>query len=191
MSGSPRWLEPDEQRAWRTVIVALNHVTERIERQLVRDAGMPHAYYMILVRLSEAEGNALPMSVLARALQASASRTSHAVTRLEQLGWVRRVPSPRDGRSLLAELTDEGRRTLESAAPGHAEEVLRTVFDPLTAEQTSQLEAIARDILTSMTATSPLDDRGNADGDDLAIPPAPGAPTPGADSASREEEPAA
>ncbi|OUE21825.1 Transcriptional repressor MprA [Clavibacter michiganensis] len=180
MSGSSRWLEPDQQRAWRTVIVALNHVSERIERQLVRDAGMPHAYYMILVRLSEAEGNALPMSVLARALQASASRTSHAVTRLEQLGWVRRVPSSHDRRSLLAELTDEGRRTLAAAAPGHAEEVLHTVFDPLSAEQTAQLEAIARDILTSMTASSSLDGRGSARGDDLAIPPAPDAPAVGA-----------
>jgi len=173
MSGSPRWLEPDQQRAWRTVIVALKHVSERIERQLLHDSGMPHAYYMILVRLSEAEEGALPMSVLARALQASASRTSHAVTRLEQLGWVRRSPSPRDGRSLLAELTDEGRATLEAAAPGHAEQVLRTVFDPLTAEQTSQLEAIARDILASMSASSLDDDQGSVHGDDLAIPPAP------------------
>jgi DNA-binding MarR family transcriptional regulator len=173
MSGSPRWLEPEQQRAWRTVIVALNHVTERIERQLLRDAGMPHAYYMILVRLSEADGAALPMSVLARALQASASRTSHAVTRLEQLGWVRRTRSPHDGRSLLAELTDAGRATLEEAAPGHAQEVLRTVFDPLTEEQTSQLEAIARDILANMRASSLDDGRGRADGDDLAIPSAP------------------
>ena len=173
MSGSPRWLEPDQQRAWRTVIVALKHVSERIERQLLHESGMPHAYYMILVRLSEAEEGALPMSVLARALQASASRTSHAVTRLEQMGWVRRTPSPRDGRSLLAELTDEGRATLEAAAPGHAEEVLRTVFDPLTDEQTSQLEAIARDILASMSASSLDDDQGSVHGDDLAIPPAP------------------
>jgi DNA-binding MarR family transcriptional regulator len=176
MSGSPRWLEPDQQRAWRTVMVALNRVSERIERELMRDAGMPHAYYMILVRLSEAEGRALPMSVLARALQASASRTSHAVTRLEQLGWVRRLPSPRDRRSLLAELTEEGWQTLVQAAPGHAEEVLRTVFDPLSPEQTAQLEGIARDILASMSASTSLDDgRGSADGDDLAIPPADGA----------------
>ncbi len=173
MSGSPRWLEPDQQRAWRTVIVALNNVSERIERQLLRDSGMPHAYYMILVRLSEAEDGALPMSVLARALQASASRTSHAVTRLEQLRWVRRTRSPHDGRSLLAELTDEGRATLEAAAPGHADEVLRSVFDPLTDEQTAQLETIARDILTSMSA-SPLDDgQVGVRRDDLAIPPAP------------------
>jgi DNA-binding MarR family transcriptional regulator len=185
MSGSSRWLEPDQQRAWRTVLVALNHVSERIERELLRDAGMPHAYYMILVRLSEAESGALPMSVLARALQASASRTSHAVTRLEKLGWVRRSRSPRDGRSLLAELTEEGRSTLEAAAPGHAEEVLRTVFDPLTDEQTSQLEGIARDILASMTPSSLDRGRGSADGDDLVIP---SAPEPGP---ARADEPAA
>ena len=48
-----RWLDPDEQRTWRAFLTASRALMDTLDRELQRDAGMPHAYYEILVRLSE------------------------------------------------------------------------------------------------------------------------------------------
>src|SRR4029450_10178499 len=79
----------------------------RLDRELQRDAGIPHTYYEILVRLSEAPGRTLRMSELADASESSRSRLSHAVARLEEAGWVRRESCATDRRGAVARLTDE------------------------------------------------------------------------------------
>jgi DNA-binding MarR family transcriptional regulator len=113
-----------------------------VDAQLQRDAGMPLAYYEILVRLSETPGRALRMSQLAEAASASKSRASHAVARLEERGWVKRADCPTDRRGQVAMLTDEGYAALAATAPGHVEQVRQSLFDGLTAEQVAQLKAI-------------------------------------------------
>ena len=65
MTDDTRWLDDDEQRTWRAFLTAERLLFDRLERQLQRDAGLPHAYYEILVRLSEAPGRTLRMSQLA------------------------------------------------------------------------------------------------------------------------------
>ena len=42
-----------EQRTWRSFLDRQPAAVRPIERQLQQDAGLPHAYYEILVRLSE------------------------------------------------------------------------------------------------------------------------------------------
>ena len=76
---------------------------ETLDRQLQADAHMPHGYYEILVRLSEADGWALRMSELAASTRSSRSRLSHAVARLEDRGWVRRCAAEGDRRGHSAE----------------------------------------------------------------------------------------
>lgn len=144
MSGSrTRWLSQEEQHTWRAFVAACGMFFAAIDSELQRDAGMPHAYYEILVRLSEAPGRSLRMSQLAAAATASKSRASHAVARLEERGWVRRVECPTDRRGQVAELTDEGFEALRAAAAGHVEQVRRVLFDTLTPEQVGQLRAIS------------------------------------------------
>jgi DNA-binding MarR family transcriptional regulator len=139
-----RWLTDEQQDAWRAFVSMSQLLRESLDRQLQRDAGMPLAYYMILAMLSEAPGRALTMTQLARTVRFSASRLSHAASRLETQGWLRRVKQHSDARTTVAELTEEGFAALAAAAPGHAEEVRRILFDPITAEQTRQLLAISR-----------------------------------------------
>ena len=117
-------------------------MNSRIEQQLQRDAGMPHTYFEILVRLAEASGGRLRMSELAVSTLGSRSRLSHAVNRLEKVGWVRREGIESDRRGQVAILTEEGRQKLKETAPGHVETVRQAVFDALTEEQVSQLHAI-------------------------------------------------
>lgn len=138
-----RWLAADEQRAWRAFLRAAATVDEALDRQLQRDAGMPHAYYQVLAMLSEAPGRTLRMSELAQITTSSASRLSHAVARLEEKGWVRRERHPTDRRGALAVLTDAGWDALVAAAPGHVAAVRAAVFDRLEPEQVAQLRAIS------------------------------------------------
>jgi DNA-binding MarR family transcriptional regulator len=137
-----RWLTSEEQRAWRLFLTATQTLFSAVEGQLQRDSAIPHGYYEILVRLSEADGRALRMSQLAEASTSSKSRLSHAVARLEERGWVERLDCPTDRRGQVARLTDAGFAALEAAAPGHAEQVRRSMFDRLTSDQVAQLSAI-------------------------------------------------
>jgi DNA-binding MarR family transcriptional regulator len=141
-----RWLSAEEQATWRAFVGACHAFFAAVDAQLQRDAGIPLAYYEILVRLSEAPGRTLRMTQLAEAASASKSRVSHAVARLEERGWVRRRDCPTDRRGQLAELTDEGYTVLAAAAPGHVEHVRRTLLDPLTPEQVRQVRAISEAI---------------------------------------------
>jgi DNA-binding MarR family transcriptional regulator len=145
-----RWLTEREQEIWRSFLSASMGLSDALARQLQRDAGMPHAYYEILVALSEAPDRTLRMSELAGVRNSSRSRLSHAVARLEEAGWVRRRDCPTDKRGSFAMLTDEGYAALEAAAPGHVTEVRERLFDQLTPEQTAQLGEISDAILRGL-----------------------------------------
>jgi len=138
-----RWLSEREQQIWRSFMSATIGLTDALARQLQRDAGMPHAYYEILVALSEAPDRTLRMSELAGIRGSSRSRLSHAIARLEETGWVRRRGCPTDKRGSYAILTEKGFAALEAAAPGHVTEVREKLFDQLTPEQVEQLREIS------------------------------------------------
>jgi DNA-binding MarR family transcriptional regulator len=145
-----RWLSASEQKAWRAYLEATTLLFDALDRQLQRDAGIPHAYYEILVRLSESECRSMRMSELADATRSSRSRLSHAVARLEERGWLKRVECATDKRGQLAVLTDAGYAALVDAAPGHVEAVRKHMIDQLSAEQISQLEQIGTSIVTGL-----------------------------------------
>ncbi|MBK5305592.1 MAG: MarR family transcriptional regulator [Frankiaceae bacterium] len=145
-----RWLDEDEQRTWRAFLGATRLVFDQLDRELQRDSSLPHGYYEILVRLSEAPERALRMSALADRSQSSRSRLSHAVARLEENGWVRRETCPTDKRGQIARLTDEGFAALAAAAPGHVDGVRAHVFDPLTPEQVVQLGEISTALVDAL-----------------------------------------
>jgi DNA-binding MarR family transcriptional regulator len=145
-----RWLDEEEQRTWRAFLSTTQLLFDQLDRELQRDAKIPHAYYEILVRLSEAPERTLRMSQLADSTLSSRSRLSHAVSRLEESGWVQRRNCPTDRRGQLAVLTDEGFAALAAAAPTHVEGVRSHVFDPLTAEQVAQLRDLSETLLAPL-----------------------------------------
>ena len=129
-------------------MAATQLLTERLDQELQRDSTISHAYYEVLVKLSEVPGRQMRMSELAERSLSSRSRLSHAVARLEESGWVRRESCPTDKRGQVAILTDEGFAALEAAAPAHVEGVRTHLFDPLTPAQVAQLG----DICTTVAA---------------------------------------
>jgi DNA-binding MarR family transcriptional regulator len=147
-----RWLTAEEQRTWRAFLCATRRMYTEMEGYLQHVASIPHAYYEIMVALSEAPGRELRMTQLADASVSSKSRLSHAVARLEERGWVERTACPTDRRGQVARLTDAGFAALAAAAPGHAEQVRQMVFDQLSAEQVVQLRQISEAIEAGVEA---------------------------------------
>jgi DNA-binding MarR family transcriptional regulator len=135
----PRWLSDEEQRVWRAFVHATTLLEDHLDRQLQRDAGMPHVYYHLLVQLAEAPHRRLRMTELAMKMKITRSRLSHAVARLEKSGWVRREDCPSDKRGQFAVLTDKGFGVLEGAAPGHVAAVRQAIFDRLSPDQQKAL----------------------------------------------------
>src|SRR3954471_23607198 len=142
-----RWLDAEEQKAWRAWLYSSMLLQDQLDRELTHETGISHAYYEILVQLSEAPGRALRMSELADRSLSSRSRLSHAASRLEERGWLRRQVCADDGRGLLAVLTDEGFAALEAAAPVHVESVRTHLFDQLSPAQIAAMRDIGETLL--------------------------------------------
>jgi DNA-binding MarR family transcriptional regulator len=163
-----RWLDEEEQRAWRAYLTSSRLLFSQLDRELQRDSGIPHTYYDILVRLSESTDRTLRMSDLADASDSSRSRLSHAVARLEEAGWVRRESCPTDRRGSFATLTDAGFAALEAAAPGHVEGVRRHLFDRLTPAQVACLREIGDAILHGLSRCGAAGLGGGSEGSSAA-----------------------
>lgn len=150
----PRWLDTEEDEAWRALARTLVGLPKALDAQLHRDAEISHFEYQVLALLSEAPDRTLRMSALARLAEGSLPRLSQVVARLTRRGWVLSNPDPADGRYTLAILTDQGWAKVVEAAPGHVQEVRRLVLDPLTKTQVRQLREISRRILGAVDPTT-------------------------------------
>ncbi|UXY28118.1 MarR family winged helix-turn-helix transcriptional regulator [Streptomyces sp. HUAS TT20] len=137
-----RWLTAEEQRVWRSYLHATTLLEDHLDRQLQRDAGMPHIYYGLLVQLAEAPRRRLRMTELAMNAKITRSRLSHAIARLEKNGWVRREDCPSDKRGQFAVLTEQGTEVLRRTAPGHVAAVRQALFERLSPEQQKTLGEI-------------------------------------------------
>jgi DNA-binding MarR family transcriptional regulator len=145
-----RWLDAEEQRAWRRLAAVAQLLPAAMDAQLQRDSGLTHFGYWVLAMLSEAPGRSMRMSELAARSTASASRLSHVVTKLECRGWVRRERATEDGRGNVAFLTDAGWQAVVAAAPGHVENVRQLVFDGLDREQLAALFEVCDRLLATL-----------------------------------------
>ncbi len=137
-NGEPRWLNADEQQAWRTTV----NLSQLLMRQLDRDLnahGLNGHDYEILVALSEAPDNRLRMTELADATSQSRSRLSHQISRMERRGLVRRDNCEGDKRGTFAVLTDQGIDVIKQVAPDHVEHVRRHFIDRLTPRQLEEV----------------------------------------------------
>jgi DNA-binding MarR family transcriptional regulator len=149
---SPRWLDQHEQTAWRAYLDMNAKLTARLNREMQEQSGISIADFSVLAQLSEHVDARMRVLELARALGWEKSRLSHQLTRMQQRGLIERSNCSEDRRGAWIVLTDQGRRTVEIAAPQHVESVRRYVFDSLTVEQVESLGTI------SATVTRLLDE---------------------------------
>ena len=146
MNDSP-WLTPEQLAAWIKLQAVVELLPGVLDAQLSRDSDLSHYEYLVLAMLSEASERTLRMTYLAARTNATLSRLSHVVTRLQARGFVERRTCRHDKRATNAVLTDAGWAKLVDSAPGHARQVRAAVIDALTPEQVDQLDRIATRIL--------------------------------------------
>jgi len=143
------WLSPEELRSWIPLMAMLMTLPAALDAQLKRDGGLNLFEYMVLAALSDAPDRTMQSKELATMSQGSLSRISHAVTRLENAGWVERRPSNAGGRHMDVRMTAAGARKIRQAAPGHVREARRLVVDAVTPAQFRMLGAAARVVLAA------------------------------------------
>lgn len=118
---------------------------------LALDAGLTPANltlgdYEVLVTLSEQDDHQMRMCDLASKLRLSPSGLTRRLDGLVKGKLVQREPSNHDRRVMLATLTDRGMHVLETAAPGHVDDVRRLFLDPLTRTEIQALGSAFRKI---------------------------------------------
>jgi DNA-binding MarR family transcriptional regulator len=143
-----KWLTATELDSWLSLVRLMTWLPWSIDQQLQRDSNLGMVEYQVLAMLSQSPEQTMRMSSLAEITNASLSRLSHLVKRLEKRGLVRREPDPADGRFTRAILTDQGFQTLAAAAPGHVAHVRSLVIDVLSPEQLRRLGQTADRIIS-------------------------------------------
>jgi DNA-binding MarR family transcriptional regulator len=144
----PVWLTAAELDSWLSLVRLMTWLPWSIDQQLQRDSNLGMVEYQVMAMLSQSPERRMRMSSLAEVTNASLSRLSHLVKRLEERGLVRREPDPADGRFTHAILTDKGFQTLAEAAPGHVAHVRSLVIDVLSPEQLRRLGQAADRIMS-------------------------------------------
>ena len=148
-----KWLTAAELDSWLSVVRLITWLPWSIDQQLQRDSNLGMVEYQVLAMLSESPQRTMRMSSLAEVTNASLSRLSHLVQRLERRGLVRREPDPTDGRFTNAILTEKGFQTLAEAAPGHVAHVRSLIVDVLSPEQLRRLGRDADRIMSRIDAS--------------------------------------
>lgn len=150
-----RWLDEDEQRSWRALVMGMTLLLDRLDDDLRRTCSLSLVEYEILVRLSEREGRQMRMAQLADALAHSRSRVTHTVTRMERAGLVARSSSPEDGRGIVASMTDKGYELLVRIAPMHVTGVREHLVDLASREDFAALGRVMNAVADNLVATHP------------------------------------
>lgn len=132
--------EGRELEVWEAFSETHARIVEQLQRELLRERGLPLAWYELLMRLAAGPGGRLRMQELADRMQLSKSGLTRLADRLEIAGLVRREVCPSDRRGTYAAITDQGLATLREAAPVHLAGVRRHFLDPLTTAQLKSLE---------------------------------------------------
>ena len=141
MTTDERWLDADEQAAWRGWLETYRLLIPVLDRQL-QVSRVSFTEYEVLVCLSEATDQRLRMSEVADRTLATRSAITRTVDRLVARGWVRRVRSLQDQRGAYANLTESGANALAELAPGHVNAVRENLIDLLTAAELDALRSI-------------------------------------------------
>jgi DNA-binding MarR family transcriptional regulator len=135
--------EPEAMVAATSIIRVQQLVSAAVERTL-RPFQLTFARYEVLMLLSFSGTGALPVGKIGERLQVHPASVTNAVDRLEDDGLVRRSANPQDGRSVLACITERGRRLAADAS----DELNRDVFTkvPLPVADLDDLFSILRDL---------------------------------------------
>ncbi|MFJ1811138.1 MULTISPECIES: MarR family winged helix-turn-helix transcriptional regulator [unclassified Streptomyces] len=150
MNETPKWLTPEEQDAWRSVVRMQEKLGGRLSRCLQSQSRLSAADYAVLFNLAEAPGGRMRHVDLAKRLEWEKSRMSHQISRMVKRDLVAREGCPGDGRGAFVVVTPSGREVIATAAPLHMEAVRRLFIDLLAPDELRLYALVANRVVEHM-----------------------------------------
>jgi DNA-binding MarR family transcriptional regulator len=147
--------DPTAAEVVATLIRAGQSLYDELDRGMQASFGVPESVLQCLAVIDGAERPLTPSEISERTFHSSATMTS-LLDALEREGWARRAPNPDDRRSVLVEITDEGKALADRFLPG-VRRVERVIVEDLTAAERSRLMAILAKILAATARVSAED----------------------------------
>lgn len=121
-----------------------------LEERIQATFGINNTVAMALAVI-DGEPEVLTPSEINERMVIGASTMTGTIDALEQRGWVRRVPKPNDRRSVLVEITPDGRHVADTLLPGvHAAE--QEVMAVLSENERRQLHRLLEKLLAGLAA---------------------------------------
>src|ERR1035437_4214565 len=114
-----------------------------------RAVGLPLQWYGVLLRLSRSANGLWAMNELTAATAFTSGGVTRLVDRMEQEGYVERLPCPKDRRVHYVGLTRKGRDTRERATEVHLQGIMERVTTVLELSEVAALDAILTKLLTA------------------------------------------
>jgi DNA-binding MarR family transcriptional regulator len=147
----------------------LGRIFDRRVEDVYADYGLNQSQFGVLAALRRAGPPfCLSPTELYNSLLISSGAMTNRLERLESAGYIRRLPDPDDGRSMLVALTAKGKRLIERVVRPHYENE-RRLLGALDEEEQEQLASLLRRLLLE------FEDH---------VPPAPARPVPAANGRS-------
>jgi len=132
-------------QVWEGVERAHTSMSAALERDMVPEAGMPLAWYQVLLHLSRAEGGMMRYQDLARCAGISNSGASRRLDQMTRSGLIERRLCATDRRGVFAHITTKGEAAFSRAHKVFLGSLERNFGARLKAEEASVIsEALAR-----------------------------------------------
>ena len=166
--------------AYASLVRAGEALLGELERHLGATFGISQPVASALAVIDGAGAPLTPSQVSDRVLVASATMTA-TLDLLERRGWIRRVPNPADRRSVLIEITPEGRDAADQVLGG-IRSIERSILSALTRDERAYLLDLLAKILarTAEVAAEPPERlRGQRNRPGRLIPSSGTEPSPG------------
>jgi DNA-binding MarR family transcriptional regulator len=125
----------EQLRIWRDFIETAEVLRAEVATRLQAETSLSTGDYVVLLALSEAEGQRLRSSELATKIDWERSRLSHHLGRMERRTLIRREDCTTDNRGAWVVLTSTGAEAFRSATVPHLTAVRELFIDALTPDQ--------------------------------------------------------
>jgi DNA-binding MarR family transcriptional regulator len=131
--------------AYASLVRAGQAVLAELDRCITDSIDVRQPIFTALAVLDGAGEALTPSEIAERVLVASATMTA-TLDALERRGWVRRVANPADRRSVLVEITPDGRAVADQVLPG-IRAVEKSMMSRLTVTERAQLVELLDKVL--------------------------------------------
>jgi DNA-binding MarR family transcriptional regulator len=145
-----RWMDTREAAAWRGLQLMQMRLEAALSRRLAAESSLSLQDYVVLVALTDQPDDRMRAFALAEFLGWDKTRLSHHLKRMAARGLVDKAACPTDGRGHFVVATDQGRREIAAAAPGHLAAVRSLFLDHVTREELDVIAAVTQRVLDRM-----------------------------------------